>query len=80
MKNHHCSFIIWIYLNWLELEVSNDHADVVSAELEIRQVSNLRRVLLVSVVFLPSCFAFIHKGASCCFPVFVLVYEATHLS
>lgn len=74
----HISFSLFFYE--FEIQIRNDHTDVVPTELEIGQISYFWCILLISIVFLPSGFALIHEGSCCCLLILVLIDKTTHLS
>jgi len=54
------SLDVGLALHNFELEVGNNHTDIVSSEFEVGQVSDFGRILLIPVVFLPSGLTFVH--------------------
>ena len=67
-------------MHHLELQISNNHADIVSSELEIGEVTDFGGVLLVAVVLLPPRFALVDQRTGGRVPIFVLRDEAADLS
>ena len=63
----------------LELEVSYHHTDIISSEFQIRQITDLRCVLFVTVVLLPTGLALVYQSCCCRLTVLVLVYETADL-
>lgn len=68
-----------VSLDQFEVQVGNHHADVVTSELQVGQVPDLRRILFVAVVLLPTGLALVHQGTGRSLPVLVLLHEPTDL-
>ncbi len=53
------SLEVGLALHDLELQIGNDHTDVVSSEFEVGEVADFGGVFLVAVVLLPPRFALV---------------------